>query len=109
MIDALQPQQQQKHDRFLDALNRECEEQIDSSDLYSLAVTFYEMLTGQRPFSGGTVQNDKLDGNFTMISQMGSFPVGLDSFFRRALDPRPEKRYQNTREFMGGLDASTAN
>lgn len=75
-----------------------------TSDLYSLAVTFYEMLTGQRPFSGGTGQNDKLDGSFTMLSQMGSFPPGLDAFFKRALDPRPEKRFQNTREFMGGID-----
>jgi serine/threonine-protein kinase len=74
------------------------------SDLYALAVTFYEMLTGQRPFSGGTVQNDKLDGSFTLPSQMGGFPPGLDAFFKTALDPRPEKRFQNTREFMGGLD-----
>lgn len=64
-----------------------------SSDLYSLAVMSYEMLSGRRPFDGPDLHGAKLRKDFLPPSTLNpALPRALDTFFSRALDPDPAKR-----------------
>jgi serine/threonine-protein kinase PpkA len=60
------------------------------SDLYSLGVMFYEMLTGQRPFRGSTVisiiQAHRNDPIPTLPPELGAFQRLIDALL--AKDPR---------------------
>lgn len=78
------------------------------SDLYSLAVVFYESLAGQPPYSGGGVIDiifKHLNAPIPSIWQVRpDAPLELDAFFQRALAKSPQARYQTPREFIRALD-----
>jgi serine/threonine-protein kinase len=79
------------------------------SDIFSLAVCLYEMLTGELPFAGqgaGMLLN-KINGRHVPLSsRLGEgLPPGLDQVIARALNPDPEKRYRTPAEFLSALDA----
>ena len=84
------------------------------SDIYSLGCTLYFLLTGQPPFSEGTML-DKLHAHErTLPPSVNRFrrdvPVGVGRILERMLAKRPHERYQTPAELAAdlGLHARTA-
>ena len=81
------------------------------SDLYSLAVTFYQMLTGNLPFHSKTAQGyflkhaHELPDPPSTHFPPGSFPEILDRAVLKAMAKRREDRYQTLGEWIADLDA----
>jgi eukaryotic-like serine/threonine-protein kinase len=78
------------------------------SDLWSLGVVFFRVLTGEKPF-GGTNMGDiiaKICGD--AIPTASSFAPWLgpsvDAFFERALRRNPDLRFQSVREMAEAFD-----
>jgi eukaryotic-like serine/threonine-protein kinase len=78
-----------------------------SSDLFSLAVTLYQLLTGQLPFRA-----DSMPGLMLKIAQEPhtrarlvnpALPEGSDAFFDRALAKAPADRLPNGAAFALAL------
>ena len=80
---------------------------VKESDVFALACTLYEMLTGAVPYHGAGELQDKLDGRFvaasTLVPDLGT---ALDPVIRKALDPRPEKRYGSAAAFYKAAAAA---
>ena len=78
------------------------------ADLYSLAVVFFECLTGRPPYAGGTIVDiifKHLNDPIPSINrQRPDVPPEMDSFLQRALAKSPYARYQTPREFIGALE-----
>jgi eukaryotic-like serine/threonine-protein kinase len=78
------------------------------SDLYSLGVVLYELLTGKTPFEGDTpveIAMKHLSNTPQAPSELRSdIPPELDMVVLRALAKDPEERYQSADEMEGDLD-----
>jgi len=79
------------------------------SDLWSLGVITYQMLTGKRPFEG-TVLGDVLfkiynDDPSPPTSLVGELPGAMDDFFARALARDPTERFQSAPEMVAAFEA----
>jgi serine/threonine-protein kinase len=78
------------------------------SDLFSLGVTLYEMLSGQVPFGGDTVADvlaRLIHDEPAAVSTMGSAPPALDPIVARLLRKQPEHRYQSADDLLSDLKA----
>ncbi len=81
------------------------------SDIYSLAVTFYQMLTGNLPFYSKSPQGyfmkhaHELPDAPSSHFAAGTFPELLDRLILKALSKRREDRHENLGEFLSELDA----
>src|SRR5579863_5296238 len=83
------------------------------ADQFSLAVIAYEMLTGDRPFTGEhlTTVVYKIVAEEPPPVQRLNPTLGpqIDGALRRGLSKKPEARYATCIEFVNGLDAACAN
>jgi serine/threonine-protein kinase len=79
------------------------------SDLFSLAVTLYQMLSGRLPFDGESMaqlmfriaNEPPVD-----IATVATVPAGLARFLERALAKNPDERFQTGEHFGGELRAA---
>ncbi len=78
------------------------------ADVYSLGVTFYELLTLKRPFDGKTSQ--EIFGKIVskepqpLRSLNSMIPRDLETVCLAAMEKNPERRYQNAREFADDIE-----
>ena len=78
------------------------------SDMYSLGIMFYEMLTGQVPFSGPNplaVMNDRLVKDPVPPRELNAeIPPELEEIVFRALERDPRHRYASAHEMEWDLE-----
>src|SRR3954465_11058504 len=79
------------------------------SDIYSLAVILYEVLTGKLPFEAKSpmeyIQKHVTESIIPLSERVPErrFPKELDEVLARALSKKPEQRYQTGAEFAEAL------
>jgi serine/threonine-protein kinase len=79
------------------------------ADLFSLGICLYEMLTG-RPLFRGSTDPQTLDRLRHMpipslLDMRSDVPPELSAVIMRALERRPDRRFQTATEFLSALDA----
>ena len=82
------------------------------SDLFSLAVSLYQMLCGKLPFEGESMAQLMFkiasEPPADILSVNPNVPPGLVAFLTRAMSKNPDERYQTGEEFAQALRASFA-
>lgn len=81
------------------------------SDLFSVAVVLYEMLTGNKPFKGEmiTIAHNIVTQPHPDPSTLNNhLPPAIDRLFRRALAKNPAERFGNGAEFRAALRETVA-
>lgn len=80
----------------------------ERSDVYSLGITFYEVLTGALPFKEGLsaheVQQEILSGKFlSPRRKIPELPKALARVILQSICKKPEKRFQSVQEMRQAL------
>jgi len=80
------------------------------SDLFSLAVSLYQMLSGKLPFEGESMAQLMFkianEPPTDILSVNPNLPPALVAFLDKALSKNPDERYQTGEEFGGALRAT---
>ena len=80
-----------------------------SSDIYSVGVMLFEMVTGRVPFDGDTnvaVAVKHLQEKPPLASSfVPGIPAGLDAIILKCMQKTPERRYSSVRQMVAELDA----
>lgn len=79
------------------------------SDVYSLAVVFYEMLAGEPPYSGPTPQAilaRQLSEDARSLAPLRVVTPALEAVIRKALARSPADRYPTTLQFAAAVEAA---
>jgi len=76
------------------------------SDIYSLGISLFEMLTGQVPFLKGDIGYHHLHtpapSPRTLVPEI---PEGIEKVILRCLEKDPEKRFQSAKELLAALES----
>jgi len=75
------------------------------SDLYSLGVIFYEMLTGARPYTGSTAMEVIYKHKRADMPALNPRHAEFEYILKRLLAKSPKDRFQSAGELLGALDA----
>jgi serine/threonine-protein kinase len=77
------------------------------SDVFSLGVVLYQMLTGERPFQGASavdmISSILRDTPPSVTDRRGDLPPHLARILRRSLEKDPRDRYQTSRDVHNEL------
>ena len=81
------------------------------SDIYSIGVTFFQMLCGRVPFDNkgkSVFQKHLFDPVPQIASPFGPLPSGYEAVVRKAMAKDPAQRYQTADEMRAALEALIA-